>query len=33
MERSRMIANGTKRAPYRIVRMSNGPAFEVLLVR
>lgn len=33
MERSRMIANVTSAAPYRIVRLSNGPAFEMQLVK
>lgn len=33
MDRSRMIANVTKSAPYRVVRMSNGPMFEVQLVK
>lgn len=33
MERARMIANVTTTAPYRVVRMSNGPAFEMQLVK
>ena len=33
MDRSRMAANVTKAAPYRVVRMSNGPIFEVQLVK
>ncbi|MES3036191.1 MAG: hypothetical protein V4813_19470 [Gemmatimonadota bacterium] len=33
MERARMIANVTTAAPYRVVRMSNGPAFEMQLVK
>lgn len=33
MSQSRMIANITTAAPYRIVRMSNGPMFEMQLVR
>ena len=32
MERSRMVANVTRSAPYRAVRMSNGSLFEVRLV-
>lgn len=32
-ERSVMIANVTKSAPYRIVRMRNGPAFDVQLLK
>ncbi len=32
-ERSRMIANVTRTAPYRIVRMRNGPAFDVQLLK
>ena len=30
---SRLVANITTAAPYRIVRMSNGPMFEMHLVR
>jgi hypothetical protein len=33
MDRARMVANVTQSAPYRVVRMSNGPAFEMQLVR
>jgi hypothetical protein len=32
-ERSATFVNVTKSAPYRIVRISNGPAFEMLLVK
>ena len=31
--RSLVFVNVTRTAPYRVVRMSNGPAFEMLLVR
>ena len=33
MGQARMVANVTTAAPYRIVRMSNGPAFEMQLIR
>ena len=33
MAQGRMVANITTAAPYRIVRMSNGPTFEMQLVR
>lgn len=33
MNNTRMIANVTTTAPYRTVRMSNGPAFEMQLVK
>lgn len=33
MDRARVIANVTTEAPYRVVRISNGPAFEMQLVR
>lgn len=33
LERSATIVNVTRSEPYRVVRMSNGPAFEVQLVR
>ncbi len=32
-DRSLMIANVTKTAPYRVVRMRNGPAFEMQLLK
>jgi hypothetical protein len=32
-ERSLLIANVTRSAPYRIVRMRNGPAFDVQLLK
>ena len=32
-ERSAAFVNITKSAPYRIVRISNGPAFEMLLLK
>lgn len=32
-DRSVMVANVTKVAPYRVVRMRNGPAFEMQLLR
>ncbi len=32
-DRSVMIANVTKAAPYRVVRMRNGPAFEMQLLK
>jgi hypothetical protein len=32
-DRSLMIANVTRTAPYRLVRMQNGRAFEVLLLK
>ncbi len=32
-DRSVMIANVTKTAPYRVVRMRNGPAFEMQLLK
>lgn len=32
-ERSLMVANVTKVAPYRVVRMRNGPAFEMQLLK
>ena len=33
LERSATIVNVTRSEPYRVVRMSNGPAFEVQLVK
>ncbi|HYW30969.1 MAG TPA: hypothetical protein VE869_05625 [Gemmatimonas sp.] len=33
MNRARMVANITTAAPYRVVRMSSGPAFEMQLAR
>ncbi|MDZ7630799.1 MAG: DUF3108 domain-containing protein [Gemmatimonadaceae bacterium] len=32
-ERSVVFANVTRQAPYRVVRISNGPAFEMLLLK
>lgn len=32
-DRSLMIANVTRTAPYRVVRMRNGPAFEMQLLK
>lgn len=32
-ERSVVFANVTRSAPYRIVKLSNGPAFEMLLLK
>lgn len=33
MDRAKVIANVTTAAPYRVVRMTNGPAFEMQLVK